>query len=81
MSHYKIAQLGGDGIGPEVLTEAVRVLEAAQRDGLRFSFEPAPVGAALYRRTGEDLPRETVDLCPTSVRPTAPSSRPSSAFA
>jgi 3-isopropylmalate dehydrogenase len=63
MSHYKIAQLGGDGIGSEVLTEAVRVLEATQCDGLRFSFEPAEVGAALYRRTGEDLPRETVDLC------------------
>jgi len=63
LSHYKIAQLDGDGIGPEVLTEAVRVLEAAQRDGLRFSFERAQVGADLYRRTGEDLPRETVDLC------------------
>lgn len=63
MSHYKIAQLGGDGIGPEVLGEAVRVLEAVQGDGLRFSFEPAEMGAALYRRTGEDLPRETVDLC------------------
>lgn len=61
--HYKIAQIGGDGIGPEVLGEAVRVLEAAQGDGLRFSFEEAEVGAALYRRTGEDLPRETVDLC------------------
>jgi 3-isopropylmalate dehydrogenase len=63
LSHYKIAQLGGDGIGPEVLGEAVRVLEAVQGDGLRFSFEPAEMGAALYRRTGEDLPRETVDLC------------------
>ncbi len=63
MSHYKIAQLGGDGIGPEVLGEAARVLEAVQGEGLRFSFEPAEVGAALYRRTGEDLPRETVDLC------------------
>ena len=63
MSHYKIAQIGGDGIGPEVLDEAVRVLEAVQGDGLHFSFEAAEVGAALYRRTGEDLPRETVDLC------------------
>jgi 3-isopropylmalate dehydrogenase len=63
LSHYKIAQLGGDGIGPEVLGEAARVLEAVQGDGLRFSFEPAEMGAALYRRTGEDLPRETVDLC------------------
>ena len=63
MSHYKIARIGGDGIGPEVLGEAVRVLEATQQDGLRFSFEEAEVGAALYGRTGEDLPRETVDLC------------------
>jgi 3-isopropylmalate dehydrogenase len=63
MPHYKIAQIGGDGIGPDVLAEAVRVLEAAQTDGLCFSFECAEVGAALYRRTGEDLPRETVDLC------------------
>jgi len=34
----------------------VRVLEAAQTDGLRFSFEEAEVGAELYRCTGEDLP-------------------------
>jgi len=63
MPHYKIARIDGDGIGPEVLAEAVRVLEAIQGDGLRFSFEEAEVGAALYRRTGEDLPHETVDLC------------------
>jgi 3-isopropylmalate dehydrogenase len=63
MTHYRIARIGGDGIGPEVIAEAVRVLEAAQTDGVRFSFEEAEVGAELYRRTGEDLPRETVDLC------------------
>jgi 3-isopropylmalate dehydrogenase len=61
--HYKIAQIGGDGIGPDVIAEAVRVLDAAQTDGLCFSFGQAEVGAALYRRTGKDLPRETVDLC------------------
>ena len=65
LTHYRIARIGGDGIGPDVIAEAVRVLEAAQTDGLRFSFEEAEVGAALYRRTGEDLPRETVDLCRT----------------
>jgi len=63
LSHYRIAQIGGDGIGPDVIAEAVRVLEAAQTDGVHFSFEEAEVGAALYRRTGEDLPPETVDLC------------------
>jgi 3-isopropylmalate dehydrogenase len=63
MPHYRIAQIGGDGIGPDVIAEAVRVLEAAQTDGLRFTFDRADVGAALYRRTGDDLPRETVELC------------------
>lgn len=63
MSHYRIAQIGGDGIGPEAIAEAVRVVEAVQIDGLCFSFEPAEVGDALFRRTGEDLPCETVDLC------------------
>ena len=63
MATYRIAELGGDGIGPEVVGEAVRVLKAAQSGDLCFSFERAEVGAALYRRTGEDLPRETVDLC------------------
>ncbi len=62
-SHYRIAEIGGDGIGPEVVAETVRVLEAAQGDGLHFSFERGEVGAALYQRTGEDLPRDTVDLC------------------
>ncbi|HKW95177.1 MAG TPA: isocitrate/isopropylmalate dehydrogenase family protein [Methylomirabilota bacterium] len=61
--HYRIARIGGDGIGPEVIAEAVRVLEAAQGDGLRFTFEQAEVGAALFQRTGEDLPRESVELC------------------
>ena len=63
MATYRIAELGGDGIGPEVVGEAVRVLQAVQAGDLCFSFERAEVGAALYRRTGEDLPRETVDLC------------------
>lgn len=60
---YRIAALGGDGIGPEVLAEALKVLEAVAGDGLRLRVERAEVGAALYRRTGEDLPREVVDLC------------------
>ena len=62
-THYKIAEIGGDGIGPDVAAEAVRVLAAAAGDGLHFSFERGEVGAALYQRTGEDLPRDTVNLC------------------
>jgi isocitrate/isopropylmalate dehydrogenase len=63
MTRYRIAEIGGDGIGPDVVAEAVRVLEAAAGDGLHFSFERSEVGAALYRRTGEELPRDRVDLC------------------
>jgi isocitrate/isopropylmalate dehydrogenase len=63
MTTYRIARIGGDGIGPDVVAEAARVLEAAATGSLRFTFEAAEVGAALYRRTGEDLPREAVELC------------------
>jgi len=63
MGCYRIAEIGGDGIGPEVVAEAVRVLKALEAPDLHFSFERAEAGAALYRRTGEDLPRETVELC------------------
>ncbi|HET7875592.1 MAG TPA: isocitrate/isopropylmalate dehydrogenase family protein [Methylomirabilota bacterium] len=63
MATYRIAEIGGDGIGPDVVAEAVRVLKAVEGNGLTFSFDRGEVGAALYRRTGEDLPRETVELC------------------
>ena len=63
VAHYKIAEIGGDGIGPDVVAEAVRVLDAAAGDGLHFSFERSEVGAALYQLTGEDLPRDTIDVC------------------
>src|SRR6266852_9371245 len=63
MPYYRIALIGGDGIGPEVVQEGARVLKAVEGDGLHFSFEVAEVGAALYRRTGEDLPPETIELC------------------
>jgi 3-isopropylmalate dehydrogenase len=54
-----IALLPGDGIGPEVITQAVRVLEAA---GCGLVFETAPVGGAAYKSTGHPLPPETLDL-------------------
>ncbi|QKS01242.1 3-isopropylmalate dehydrogenase [Sphingomonas sp. CL5.1] len=54
-----IAILAGDGIGPEVTTEARRVLEAL---GLDLSFEEALVGGAAYHTTGHPLPPETLDV-------------------
>jgi 3-isopropylmalate dehydrogenase len=64
MGEYRIGVLAGDGIGPEVMAEALKVLRAVEAPGrLGFSFEEAETGAGCYRRTGEDLPRETFELC------------------
>jgi len=56
----RIALLAGDGIGPEVIAETVRVLEAAGARDL--DFEEAPVGAAGYKTSGHPLPPATLDL-------------------
>ncbi len=67
MSNYKIAVLGGDGIGPEIVKETVRVLEAAgQKFGFGFTFTEALVGGAAYDATGHPLPPETLTLCKES---------------
>ncbi|GBC95580.1 3-isopropylmalate dehydrogenase [bacterium HR16] len=65
--HKKIAVLPGDGIGPEIVSQAVRVLDRiAERYGVRFGFEQALVGGAAYDATGHPLPPETLDLCKRS---------------
>ncbi|MEM8697091.1 MAG: 3-isopropylmalate dehydrogenase [Pseudomonadota bacterium] len=55
-----IALLPGDGIGPEVIAEAVRVLDALKIDGM--VFEDAPIGGAAYKADGHPLPAATLDL-------------------
>lgn len=55
-----IALLPGDGIGPEVIVHARRVLEALSIPNLRF--EEADVGGAAYKRHGHPLPDATLDL-------------------
>ena len=58
-----LAVLAGDGIGPEVTAEALRVLEAvASRFGHDFTFHAAPVGAAAIDLTGEPLPKATLEV-------------------
>jgi len=57
---HKIAVLPGDGIGPEVIAEAEKVLRAATAD---LEFEHALVGGAAYDSTGHPLPQETLALC------------------
>jgi len=60
MKTYSIAVLPGDGIGPEVTAQAVRVLEAVgERFELRFALEAFPVGAAGVAAAKNPLPPET----------------------
>jgi 3-isopropylmalate dehydrogenase len=64
---YTIAVLPGDGIGPQVIAEAHRVLQATgQRFGHKFVTEQALVGGAAMDATGEPLPQATLALCRTS---------------
>jgi 3-isopropylmalate dehydrogenase len=58
----KIAILPGDGIGPEIMAQAIKVLEALRSDGLRIETEQAPVGGAGYDAAGEPLPASTLNL-------------------
>lgn len=58
----KIAVLAGDGIGPEIVAQAVRVLEALQQDGLDFELEPALIGGCAVDATGDPFPEETLQL-------------------
>jgi 3-isopropylmalate dehydrogenase len=58
----KIALLPGDGIGPEIVAQAVKVLAALERHGLKFELEQAPVGGTAYEQTGQPLPPATLKL-------------------
>jgi len=60
MRPAQVAVLAGDGIGPEVVAEAVRVLEAVASESLQFEFTPALVGGAAVHARGDPLPPETL---------------------
>jgi 3-isopropylmalate dehydrogenase len=60
----KITILPGDGIGPEVTREAVRVLRTvAGINGHRFDFVERPIGGTAIKQTGSPLPPVTLDQC------------------
>ena len=62
-----IAVLAGDGIGPEVMTEAIKVLDAVQEKfSFKLDFHHADVGGAAIDNHGEALPQSTLDLCEKS---------------
>jgi 3-isopropylmalate dehydrogenase len=68
MKTYRIGVIGGDGIGPEVAQEAVKVLKKAQ-DGFRLELIDYPFGADFYLKTNEFIPEKdfaeikTLDAC------------------
>ncbi len=64
---YKIAVLKGDGIGPEVTDQALKVLlSAASKYGILFDFTEGLIGGIAYEKTLNPLPQETIDLCKKS---------------
>jgi len=63
MKTYKIALIKGDGIGPEIIDEAVKVLDAvASCCDIEFSYEEALMGGCAYDITGDPLPQETINI-------------------
>lgn len=64
---YNIAVISGDGIGPEITKESIRVLEAiAKIYDHQFSFAEGLMGAIAIDNTGNPLPDETIELCKAS---------------
>jgi len=59
---YKIALIGGDGTGPEVVAEAVKVIKAAaKRGGFTLSFKSFDYGGERYKKTGETISDKEID--------------------
>ncbi|QBC42270.1 3-isopropylmalate dehydrogenase [Iodobacter fluviatilis] len=58
----KIAVLPGDGIGPEIIREARKVLEVLQQEGLAMELTEAPLGGAAYDQYGSPYPEATQKL-------------------
>lgn len=67
MKNYKITVLGGDGIGPDVTAEAVKVLDAVgKKFDLSFEYKYALIGGCAYEKFGKPLPEETLETAKNS---------------
>lgn len=65
--HYNIAVIRGDGIGPEIVEQAVRVLKiTAKRFGFALNFHDVLMGGCAIDATGVPLPDETIRVCKAS---------------
>ncbi|HRH80189.1 MAG TPA: 3-isopropylmalate dehydrogenase [Thiobacillaceae bacterium] len=58
----KIAVLPGDGIGTEIVAQAMKVLDVLKRDGMKIETEEAAIGGAGYDAEGDPLPESTLKL-------------------
>lgn len=64
MEKYNIVLLKGDGIGPEIVNEAVKVLDkSAEKFGFEVNYDEALLGGCAIDATGVPLPQETIDKC------------------
>lgn len=67
MRTYKIAVLPGDGIGPEVMEQAIKVLNAiSKKYNLKFQYAYADIGGMAYDKHNNPLPAETIKICENS---------------
>lgn len=64
MKNYNIVVLRGDGIGPEIVEQTLKVIEAAgEKFGFKFNYDEKLMGGCAIDATGEPLPQETVEAC------------------
>jgi len=64
MKQYKVTLLKGDGIGPEIVDQAIKVLDAVgEKFGFTVCYTEALIGGAAIDATGEPLPQKTIDDC------------------
>lgn len=61
-----IAILPGDGIGPEVINQALKVLDVFKNEGEIITYAQGLIGGVAYDRTGTPLPQDTIDLLKSS---------------
>ncbi|MCL2355620.1 MAG: 3-isopropylmalate dehydrogenase [Defluviitaleaceae bacterium] len=67
MADFKIATIPGDGIGPEIIEETIKVLEKiGEIYGHKFAFEEVLAGGIAIDKTGVPLPKETIEVCKKS---------------
>ncbi len=63
MKRYTVALIKGDGIGPEIIDEAVKVLDAVSvKEGFEITYKEALLGGAAIDVTGEPIPEETIEV-------------------